>query len=76
MEEASMANRDSGPRGSLGIVGAAVAAALAGIALGEMSSDTARYAGRAFDPALLCRPQTGAALQARVAQRVQSGREP
>jgi hypothetical protein len=30
----------------------------------------------AFDPAVLCRAQTTAALQARAALRVQSGREP
>jgi hypothetical protein len=70
---------DSSRRGFLGIVGGAAAAALAGVVLGATSSDTARKAAqpvRAFDPALLCRPQTKAALEARVAQRVQSGREP
>ena len=30
----------------------------------------------AFNPALLCRPQTTAALQTRAAKRVSSGREP
>jgi hypothetical protein len=47
--------------------------------LGATSSDTARRTAtpaRTFDPALLCRAQTTAALQARAAQRVQSGREP
>jgi hypothetical protein len=71
--------RDSARRAFLCGVWSAASAALAGVALGAMSSDTARRAAtpvRAFDPALLCRPQTTAALQARVARRVQPGSEP
>jgi secreted PhoX family phosphatase len=68
-----------GRRSFLGIFSAAASAALAGVALGAMSADTARRAvqpARAFNPALLCRPQTTAALQARATQRVPSRREP
>jgi hypothetical protein len=74
-----MGTKTSGQRTLLGAVSVAASAALAGMALGATSSDTARHAAtpaRTFDPALLCRAQTTAALQARAAQRVQSGREP
>jgi len=57
----------------------AFAAALAGMAVGALPSDSARKAApsmRAFNSALLCRPQTAAALQTRAAKRVQSRKEP
>jgi hypothetical protein len=65
--------REAGRRDFLGLVGAAVSSAIAGLVLG-MSSDTARQAiplVHTFDPALLCRAQTTAALPARAAKRVQ-----
>jgi len=80
--DASRANGDRGDCGRrrfLGFAGAAASAALAGAALGAMSSDSARRAAgpaRTFDPALLCRPQTAVALQARSAKRFQSRRQP
>jgi hypothetical protein len=66
--------REAGRRDFLGLVGAAVSSAIAGLVLGAMSSDTARQAiplVHTFDPALLCRAQTTAALPARAAKRVQ-----
>ena len=58
----------------LGIGGATASAALAGVALGAISSDTTNTfrAAQAFDPTLICRPKTVAELQARAAQRIQS----
>jgi len=78
-QETSMSSPDSVRRSILGTISFAVSAALAGIAVGAMPSDSARSAAmslRTFNPALLCRPQTTAALQTRVAKRVQSGRAP
>jgi hypothetical protein len=52
----------------------AASAALAGISLGAMSSDTtnAFRAAQTFDPTLICGPKTVAELQARAARRIQS----
>jgi len=72
-----MRSQDSRP-GLVTIMSGALCAALAGIAVGTISSDSPRTAvrpARAFDAALLCRPQAAAALQARAAKR-SSGREP
>lgn len=73
-----MRSSDSVRRSLSGIAGVALSAALAGIAVGTLPSDSARSAAslRAFNPALLCRPQTTAALQTRMAKRVPFGREP
>jgi len=73
-----MRSSDSVRRSFMGIAGFALSALLAGITVGAMPSDSSRseVALRAFNPALLCRPQTTAALQTRAAKRVQSGREP
>jgi hypothetical protein len=68
----------SGRQSFLGIASVIASAMLAGVALGAMSSDARRAVqpARAFDPKLLCRPQTTAALEARAAKRDQSRREP
>jgi hypothetical protein len=76
----SSRSSDSAARRSLaGIASVTACAVLAGIAVGAMPSDSTRSAAtafRTFDPALLCRPQTNAALQTRAAKRVSSGRAP
>ena len=74
-----MSSPDSARRSILVTTSFAVSAALAGVAVGAMPSDSARSAAtslRIFNPTLLCRPQTTAALQTRAAKRIQPGREP
>jgi hypothetical protein len=74
-----MRSSDSARRSLAELAGVALSAALAGVAVGAVPSDSAHSAAsllRAFNPALLCRPTTNAVLQTRAAKRGSSGREP